>query len=167
MKRFVCVLALTLTLSGCANLLDSLHSSSSSSSEVYFDEFSDIPIPSAMKVDRKRSMVTATSEGVKTGVVTVSGDVEKLSLTTAMIHNMTQQGWTLRGMVRGNRTIEIFEKGNRFAVCCVYDQTITAAMELWVVQRLADGAMPVVSSSNFDSKPGDVSYELNEPVSSK
>jgi len=166
MKRIVGFLVLTLALSGCAGMLDSFKSTkSTATSDVYFDEFLDIPIPQAMKVDRKRTMVSVTSEGAKTGLVTVEGNVEKLSLTSAMVHNMAQQGWALRGMVRGNRIIEIFEKENRFAICYFYDQPVTVAMEMWVGQRLADGSMsPVAPIISGELKPGDPGYESIEPV---
>ena len=165
MKRFLCLLILTFVVSGCTSVMDTFKKSPTNVSDVYYDEFLDIPIPTPMKVDREQSMVSVTTSGEKTGLVTVSGDVEIQSLTTAMIHNMAQQGWSLRSMIRGNRILEIFEKQNRLAVLYFYPTTFSVSMEMWVGQRLADGAMNVVPSldTELNTSP---SFEIDEPATS-
>lgn len=70
--------------------------------------------------------------------------MDKPSLANAMILNMNRQGWSLRGAAIGDKTMHLYEKDNRFAVLYFYDQTTTAAMEIWVLTRLADGVLPTM-----------------------
>ncbi len=152
MKRFCFLIVLLLLLQGCSDMKMSnpFEVSTASIDDVYFDEFQDVPIPSAMTVNRAKSMASVTSEGVKFGVLVAEGRMDKLSLTSATIHSMAKRGWTLRGMMHGSRSIQIFEKDTRFAVVCFYDQTISLAMEVWVVGRLPDG---INTSSAYSSAP--------------
>ena len=48
-----------------------------------------------------------------------------------MILNMNRQGWNLRGAAIGSKTMHLYEKGERYAVIYYYEQTTTAAMEIW------------------------------------
>lgn len=73
----------------------------------------------------------------QTGLITVEGRVDKPSLANAMILNMNRQGWNLRGAAIGSKTMHLYEKGERYAVIYYYEQTTTAAMEIWVMTRLA------------------------------
>lgn len=72
--------------------------------------------------------------------------MDKPSLANAMILNMNRQGWSLRGAAIGDKTMHLYEKDNRFAVLYFYDQTTTAAMEIWVLTRLADGVLPTMGA---------------------
>ena len=119
----------------------------SDGSEIYFDQFPDVPLPRDMSVDVSRSLISVAQDGTKTGLVTVEGRVDKPSLANAMISNMHRQGWNLRGAVIGTKTIHLYEKGERYAVIYYYDQTTTAAMEIWVMTRLADGVLPTIGGS--------------------
>ncbi len=167
MKRFVCLAALLLLLQGCADVNFSnpfeQTPAATSVNDVFYDEFPDVPFPADMQVDRKNSMVVATPDGVKIGVLTATGRVDKLSLTTATIHNMQKKGWTLRGMVHGSRSMQIFEKEGRYAVCCFYEQTLSSAMEVWVVTRLADG---VGGSAGIQSYPSESTASAPLPAAS-
>ena len=56
-------------LSGCAelNISNPFETKSSDGSEVYFDQFPDVPIPRDMSVDAKRSLISVAQDGTKTG----------------------------------------------------------------------------------------------------
>ncbi|MBR5734559.1 MAG: hypothetical protein IKX79_03325 [Desulfovibrionaceae bacterium] len=167
MKRFVCLAALLLLLQGCADMNFSnpfeQKPAETSVNDVFYDEFPDVPFPADMQVDRKKSMVVATPDGIKIGVLTAEGRVDKLSLTTATIHNMQKKGWTLRGMVHGSRSMQVFEKEGRYAVCCFYEQVLSSVMEVWVVTRIADG---VISTPNYQSYSSDTSSSAPLPAPS-
>lgn len=170
MRRAVLCLLLALVLQGCADLgIDNPFASGSSDvNEVYYDQFTDIPIPRDLTVDRSRSLVSVTQDGAKVGLVTSQGRVEMLSLTSAMIHNMSGQGWALRSSTTGPRMMQVYEKDNRFAVLYYYEQAMSMAMEIWVGTRLPDGVLPVPSTGGTSgSYPaplvgGDPLY--NDPV---
>ena len=140
------VLGLAAVTAGCGVISNPFSSSSASDSsvplqsDVYFDPFSDIPIPRDMSVDRKRSLVSTAQTGLNVGLLTVTGRVELRSLNDAMIHNMSRQGWSLRAATAGAKTMQIYEKGNQYAVIYTYDEMFTTVMEIWGAQRLSDGA---------------------------
>lgn len=150
MKR-LCILLLGLgLLTGCADMnIENPFASSTDVSQVYYDEFPDVPIPADMSADRKRSWVSVTPEGVKMGLLTTEGRYDLPSLATATIHNMNGQGWSLRAMSNGPRIMQVYEKDNRIAVVYFYSQTTSVAMELWISLRLPDGV--ISSSSNMPS----------------
>ena len=56
-------------------------------------------------------------------------------LANAMLLNMNRQGWNLRGATIGDKTMHLYEKDSRYTVLYFYDQTTTAAMEIWVLTR--------------------------------
>ena len=150
MRALYCLLLICslLPLSGCAdlNISNPFETKSSDGSEVYFDQFPDVPIPRDMSVDAKRSLISVAQDGTKTGLITVEGRVDKPSLANAMILNMNRQGWNLRGAAIGSKTMHLYEKGERYAVIYYYEQTTTAAMEIWVMTRLADGVLPTMGN---------------------
>lgn len=161
--KFMCAVALSLLLFGCSDMsmptISNPFASSTEVTQVFYDEFSDVPIPSDMSVDRARSLVSVTPEGIKIGLVTTEGRYELSSLTQAMIHNMNGQGWTLRSVVMGPRVMQVYEKDNRMATIYYYPQTASVAMELWVALRLPDGMLPMsggaASPSSYPMQPQD------------
>lgn len=144
--KLLCALVLTFALVGCADMnmpeISNPFATATDVSQVYYDEFPDVPIPSDMSVDRGRSLVSVTPEGVKIGLVTTEGRYDMASLANATIHSMNGQGWSLRAVVNGPRMMQVYEKDQRVAVCYFYKQTATVAMELWVALRLPDGMLP-------------------------
>lgn len=150
MRALCCLLlaCLLLPISGCAelNISNPFEKKTADGSEVYFDQFPDVPIPRDMSVDAKRSLISVAQNGTKTGLITAEGRVDRPSLANAMITNMNKQGWQLRGAAIGSKTMHLYEKGDRYAVIYYYEQTTTAAMELWVMTRLADGVLPTMGS---------------------
>lgn len=141
MKQFfACLLAVCLC--GCADMnIQNPFATSTDVSQVYYDEFPDVPIPSDMTVDRSRSWVSVTPEGAKIGLVTTEGRFDLASLATGTIHSMNGQGWGLRAVSNGPRIVQVYEKDNRVAVVYFYNQTTSVAMELWVSLRLPDGVV--------------------------
>ena len=63
-----------------------------------------------------------------------------------MILNMNRQGWKPSGAAIGSKTMHLYEKGERYAVIHYYEQTTTAAMEIWVMTWLADGVLPTMGN---------------------
>ena len=155
MRALYCLLLFCslLPLSGCAelNISNPFETKSSDGSEVYFDQFPDVPIPRDMSVDAKRSLISVAQDGTKTGLITVEGRVDKPSLANAMILNMNRQGWNLRGAAIGSKTMHLYEKGERYVVIYYYDQTTTAAMEIWAMTRLADGVLPTMGNGGISA----------------
>ena len=156
-RSLICGLILALGLSGCAdmNIANPFDTSPSNPNDFYFEQFTDIPIPRDLSVDLARTFVSVTADGTKIGLVTTKGRVEQLSLSTAMINNMVNQGWSLRSMVNGPKSLQVYEKDGRFAILYFYEQTMSTAMEIWVSTRLPDGMVPTaVPSGSFGGSAG-------------
>ncbi len=140
-SRLLCVMVffVPVLLGGCAEIgvPNPFTPAPASVNDVYYSQFADIPIPNAMKTVPTNSLVTPSQSGQKVGLETFEGRVELPSLANAMIHNMARQGWSLRGSMSGKRTLQLHEKGDMYAVLYFYDQTISTAMEVWVLNRLS------------------------------
>ena len=155
--RFSVACFAVLLLAGCSNLnIPNPFSSTSDVNDVYISQFPDIPIPADMKSVPKNTLVTTTQDGTKVGLETFEGRVEAASLANAMIHNLARQGWSLRGSVTGKRTMQVHEKDNRYVVLYLYDQTMTTAMEVWVLNRLTEGGFGGFSLPS--ATPGNATY---------
>jgi len=157
---YILLLSLIAVTAGCSKISSLLGTSSDpagaqTASDVYFDLLSDVPIPRDMSVDRKRTLVSTSQNGVHVGLLTVSGRVEVRSLNETMIHNMVRQGWSLRAATTGERTMQIYEKGLQYAVIYTYEELINTVMEIWGAQRINDGAYPATGSggSSFQLEP--------------
>lgn len=160
----ICAVCLTaVVLTGCADLnIPNPFSSTSDVNDVYISQFPDVPIPADMKSEPKNTLVTPTQDGTKMGLETFTGRVEAASLANAMIHNMARQGWSLRGSISGKRTMQLHEKDQRYAILYFYDQTMSTAMEVWVLNRLSEStlggmnnsfSLPPSSGSTFSPPP--------------
>jgi len=164
LARCLLLFVLIAVAAGCADMRSSSSSSSTASSEpvatppssdVYFDLFSDVPIPRDMSVDRKRTLVSTAQNGLNIGLLTVSGRVELRSLNEVMVQNMMRNGWSLRAATTGVKTMQIFEKGIQYAVVYTFEEMFTTIMEIWGAQRLSDGLVPApgAGSSLFQLEP--------------
>ena len=156
--RYFVLFSMILMLQACADMFNNSTSSSPATepvaaapSETYFDQFSDIPIPSEMSVDRKRSLSTTTQDGMRIGLITVTGRVDVLSLNNAMIHNMARSGWALRAATTGTKTMQIYEKGLQYCVIYTFEETFTTVMEIWGAQRLGDSYSAAAASGPSSS----------------
>lgn len=138
--------------------------------DVYYDSFCDISIPKDMKVDKSRTFVSVGADGEKLGLLTLTGYVDKASLCSAMIHNMSRQGWTLRGVVDAKQSIQLYKKKDRYSILYISGQRMATSIEIWVLARLDEGAYNVKSSTGnvgiqapfFSSGEDDHPVELNQ-----
>ncbi|MEG2171638.1 MAG: hypothetical protein RRY29_00100 [Desulfovibrionaceae bacterium] len=138
---FLFVLALTLGLTGCADM--NPFASSPNPEAAVYSQFSDIPVPKDMSTNASRTFVNYGQDGTKVGLETLEGRIPSLTLTRVMINNMLRDGWAIRTTASGSsRYMQLYERENRYAVIYYYDQTASYAMEIWVGIRLADGAVP-------------------------
>lgn len=137
----LCLLALCLCLTGCADM--NPFASSPNPEAAVYSQFSDIPVPKDMSTNASRTFVNYGQDGTKVGLETLEGRIPSLTLTRVMINNMLRDGWSIRATSSGSsRYMQLFERENRYAVIYYYDQTASYAMEIWVATRLADGAVP-------------------------
>lgn len=131
--------------------------------DVYYGNFPDISIPRDMTIDHARTLVSVGPAGEKIGLLTFEGRVDRVSLCSAMIHNMCRQGWTLRGVTDGKRTVQLYEKKGRYSILYIYGQKVSTAIEVWVLSRLDDG---IYQSGSMMERNEEV-YPFYSPTDSK
>ncbi len=146
---FLCALLTLFLLSACSSFGGSGSASGAPASDAsgapvastYVGEFTDIPIPREMQEVGKYTAIVLNQDGTKAGTQVFEGNVELQSLMNAMLYNMSKQGWTPRGVFRGQRSALVFEKGNSLALVTATEGTFNTEMELWVAKKISDGAI--------------------------
>ena len=108
MRALYCLLLICslLPLSGCAdlNISNPFETKSSDGSEVYFDQFPDVPIPRDMSVDAKRSLISVAQDGTKTGLITASDQIANVDYTP--FEGFRTQGVIERVYLRGQLAVD-------------------------------------------------------------
>ena len=123
---------------GCGPIKNPFSSSDSVPLGGYFySEFEDIPVPNEMKEVSGDSIITFAPTGIKCGVQRFKGRVEVVSLMNTMRRYMANHGWTLRSLLRAQRSILIFEKHDRMALIEISDGMLQTEMRIVVSSRLA------------------------------
>ena len=129
---------------------------------VYFGHFNDIPIPQDMIKNNNRTEVSFFNDQLS-GVEFYEGPVEIISLSLAMEHNMRKTGWTLLSQASDEKFIQLYKKENRHAVIYFYEQTLTTAMEIWL---LTNGQKQMYSPPQLTPthKNSQIQSQTNNPV---
>jgi len=147
----LCLLVLSLfVFAGCASDGSLSNPFSSTPEEApttnyFFSEFSDIPIPNEMSESRSDTFITFAPSGLKTGVQRFTGRVELVSLMNTMRRNMSANGWTLRSLLRAKESVLVFDKPDRLAAFQISDGTFSTDMRIFVTSRL-EGDAPHVDA---------------------
>jgi hypothetical protein len=102
----------------------------------FFSEFEDIPVPNEMKEVSGDTIITFAPSGIKCGMQRFKGRVEVVSLMNTMRRHMANNGWTLRSLLRAQRSILIFEKHDRMAFIEIIDGLLETEMRIIVSSRL-------------------------------
>lgn len=176
--RHLCIPALSAVvflLAGCANSgpfsnIPNPFAPTASVTEVYFSQFPDVPIPRDMNSVAKETLVTPASDGTRFGLETFSGRVESYSLSSAMIHNLSSQGWSLRGSAFGKQIMQLHEKDNRYIVIHISEGPVNTEMAVWLVPRMQQAGLGQLTgqssgagggTSVINQWEGGKSYPLN------
>lgn len=118
----------------------------------YFSEFSDVPIPNEMSESSGDTFISFAPSGVKIGVQRFSGRLELVALMNALRQNMANNGWTLRSLLRSNKSFLVFEKQNRICSMVISDGLIYTSMQIFVSPRL-EGDSSALDISAYTPAP--------------
>jgi hypothetical protein len=154
--------ALVVLFAGCASDGSFINPFSSSNDAApvgghFYSEFEDIPVPNEMREINSDTVITFAPSGVKCGMQRFKGRVEMVSLMNTMRRHMANNGWTLRSLLRAQRSILIFEKHDRMALIEINDGLLETEMRIVVASRLAGDSVSLdiraysTSSSSFSS----------------
>ncbi len=94
-------------------------------------DFSDILIPSEMKLNQKDSFVY-TSAHFKVGILSFSGNVEPDSLASFFETNMPKDGWRLISTLKYRETMLLFLKDERACVITIKEKTFSTSLKVKV-----------------------------------
>ena len=145
-KMFIvaCMLNFTMLLTTACSVLKPIEGAPSDKgssrtqrgpSPVYHD-FDDILIPGELKLNRRASSVFQT-ENVSMGVLSFNGKMLTASLIKFFNDNMAKDNWRSAGSFKAPRSLLLFEKGNRWCVITLADETygLGSRIEIWVAPK--------------------------------
>ena len=145
------LLALAAALSGCAGTFSS---SDGNASDVYYAEFTDVPIPSAMEQHNGASQVTKAANGSVNGYLEFSGSVSWDSLVNACASNLTRDGWSVNGLFRGEHSVIVADKMDRSCVITIDDGFPSTTMNVWVTDKINGFIAPLAAPGDSGSGGG-------------
>jgi hypothetical protein len=102
-------------------------------SSVYHD-FDDVLIPGELKPKRRMSPVSQTGT-VSTGLLSLSGKIDRDTLRHFFDSNMLKDNWRRAGGVKAPRSLLLFEKGNRWCVIIMTGDGHGTQVDIWVVPK--------------------------------
>ena len=100
---------------------------------VYHD-FDDILVPGELKLNRRLSSVVQT-ETIGAGVLSLAGKIDTKSLIEFFKNNMAKDNWRSVSGFEGNRSLLLFEKGNRWCVISLAGDGYGTRVDIWVTPK--------------------------------
>ena len=100
---------------------------------VYHD-FDDILVPGELKLNRRISSVVQT-ETISAGVLSLAGKIETETLIQFFKNNMAKDNWRSVSGFKGNRSLLLFEKGNRWCVISMAGDGYGTQVDIWVAPK--------------------------------
>jgi hypothetical protein len=94
-------------------------------------DFSDILIPSEMKLNQKDSFVYMSPQ-FKVGILSFSGNVEPDSLASFFQNNMPKDGWRQISILKYRETMLLFLKDERACVITIKEKTFSTSLKVKV-----------------------------------
>ena len=136
------ILFLMVSVSGCMSTLGSKKGETQAdkikerkTTAVYYD-FEDILIPKDLKIVEDATVVVKTP-GYTSGLLTLKGRVEKISLFNFFANNMIKDNWTMVSQIKSPVSIiMVFKKSSRWAVITIREQSIYTYVEAGVAPTL-------------------------------
>ncbi len=163
--RMLGIVFCTIFLMGCSNITLTnpfiITPQEPIASGTYFGKFKNIPIPVDMTLDESRTYIATSLEGKVMGLETYEGKVEISAIANDMSNIMQREGWALRGSVSVTKTMQLYENDGLFAIIYYYNQALSTAMEIWVMN-----ALPYNYSSVTYSPAQNAMGQMNNPNSS-
>jgi hypothetical protein len=124
-------------ITGCSGLSESGGFGFSSGpstpiSPLYYEGFNDVLVPGELEAEKKKFFVFQ-SHGFSAGILAFKGRVERGSLIAFFKENMVKDGWRSLGSILAARSIQLFQKQNRWCVIGITDGTLSTEVEISVV----------------------------------
>lgn len=150
----LCVLAAMALLStGCSPSKFSRPRMSSAKNQAerpvsVYREFGDVLIPSALEPDNDASYIVETP-GLATGVLALTGRVQRNSLIDFFNHNMAKDNWRRVTIFKSpqTNTILLFRKENRWCIISIREKGFRTYVQIGVAPSMNSPASPAPAPS--------------------
>ena len=150
----ISILALTLgalgLLSGCASLgLENPFDNDplTGGVDTATSSLLNVPLPAGLQRYGSHGYTAANAAGAREGLEILRGHVNAGAAAMEIFSALKSHGWQLRlALHKESHMLQVYEKGTEMAVLTFRSQAMLTIIEIWVGQRLPDGAaleMPV------------------------
>jgi hypothetical protein len=112
-------------------------------SEAATSRLLDIPLPPGMERYLSHGYQTYGAHGGREGLESLRGNIDLNKAIQSLHASLVVQGWQLRISLRkGDRAVQIYERGEALALLSFRRQTVMTILEIWTGGRLPDGSVP-------------------------
>jgi len=140
--RFLFVIIVSLVVFGCSTFTKDQEPpkepavKTKKTTAVYYD-FEDILVPKELKIVDEGTVVVSTP-GYTSGLMTLKGRVEKISLFNFFNMNMLKDNWNIVSQIKSSKsTILIFQKSSRWAVITIREKRLNTYVEIGVAPTMS------------------------------
>ena len=108
-----------------------------------------VPLPAGLQRYSSHGYSATNASGAREGLEVLRGRVNAGATAMELFSALKSHGWQLRlALHKEDHMLQVYEKGAEMAVLTFRSQAVLTILEIWVGQRLPDGAtldMPVQS----------------------
>ena len=148
--RLLALLASAVLLSGCASLgLENPFASDplTGGVDTTTSAFLNVPLPAGFQRYPSHGYSATGAGGGRQGLEVLRGNVNAGACAMEIFSALKTQGWQLRlALHKADHMLQMYEKGSEVAVLTFRSQAVLTILEIWLGERLPDGAtleMPV------------------------
>ena len=147
------LLSLLATLPGCASIgLENPFSNDplTGGTDTATSQLLGVPTPAGMQRYGSHGFQDFGPGGGRQGLEVLRGQVDTGFAAQIMYSGLQGQGWQLRMALRkGARAVYVYDRGATMAVLTFESQTMLTVLNIWVADRLPDGApLPMQDAAN-------------------
>ena len=114
-----------------------------------------VPLPAGLQRYSSHGYTATNAAGAREGLEVLRGHVNAGAAAMEIFSALKSHGWQLRlALHKESHMVEVYEKGAEMAVLTFRSQAMLTIIEIWVGQRLPDGAtleMPVQPEDSAES----------------
>ena len=114
-----------------------------------------VPLPAGLQRYSSHGYSATNSSGGREGLEVLRGHVNAGATAMEIFSALKSHGWQLRlALHKDDHMLQVYEKGTEMAVLTFRSQAVLTILEIWVGQRLPDGAaleMPVQPEDTGES----------------
>ena len=152
----IALLALLATLPGCATIgLENPFSNDplTGGTDTTTSLLLGVPTPAGMQRYGSHGFQDFGPGGGRQGLEVLRGQVDTGFAAQIMYSGLQSQGWQLRMALRkGARAVYVYDRGATMAVLSFESQTVLTVLNIWVADRLPDGApLPMQDATGANS----------------